>query len=143
MDFYGVNHVGYVKVESLYSLPVFNSERDKRRLVYIDGEDKFYYGGDAEWKDLDSIAGVSLTTNTGNKGVDISVTTNDGETLSSSCSNINADTVDGHHGIGNISIESSEWGNLTITIYDSAGTVLATDTVNNISAYESYRARYV
>lgn len=53
MKFYGIDSQGYVKVQSLATLPAWTSD-DTRRIAYDVDTDKFYVGNSAKWLPLGS-----------------------------------------------------------------------------------------
>lgn len=49
MKFHGIDMRGKFHVQRVSTLPVFEST-DKGRLIYVEDEDEFYFGGTTEWK---------------------------------------------------------------------------------------------
>ena len=48
-----------IKIEDLEEIPSFVSERDARRLIYVNG--KFYYGSTSTWNDVADTATVTAS----------------------------------------------------------------------------------
>ena len=59
MKYYGIESEGYIKIESLSALPAHSGADDVRRLVYITGDDKIYFGRTASWLDLTATSSPS------------------------------------------------------------------------------------
>jgi len=49
MKFHGIDMRGKFVVQRLSTIPTFVST-DKGRLIYVEDEDEFYFGGTSEWK---------------------------------------------------------------------------------------------
>ena len=50
MDDYGIDCKGTIKIQSVATLPAFVSEAaDKRRLIYCEDTEKFYFGTSTGW----------------------------------------------------------------------------------------------
>ena len=49
MKFHGIDMRGKFHVQRVSTLPVFEST-DKGRIIYVEDEDEFYFGGTTEWK---------------------------------------------------------------------------------------------
>jgi len=51
MDFYGITMKDIFKWEKVATLPIWTSN-DERRGIYVEDEEKYYFGTDASWKEI-------------------------------------------------------------------------------------------
>ena len=57
MKMYGVDMRGKFHVQRVSTLPTFSAE-DKGRLIYVEDEDAFYYGGTDDWQSGDGLGKI-------------------------------------------------------------------------------------
>ena len=98
MDFYGVNNKGRTGIPVFTTLPSFTSN-DIRKIILVEDENAFYYGGQTDWNKL-VINNYPFSTNHSNGQLNISDSyyiPGDGlHTVTSNTITLTAASIDGY-----------------------------------------------